>query len=155
MFFTFDHAKVPTGALLQGGHSWRYVEYPTDFPWFHVALTEFDGAEYRSTTFHVYSAADLVELAESDTHQLRIERVLLVSPGYLNGTGNWQMDELLEIAKVELADRFSLVYRLRDFRTLFEDELARNADATKSHTVFISPAAVSTKSPSTSPPQNS
>ncbi|MFP1518168.1 hypothetical protein [Pseudomonas aeruginosa] len=141
MFLTFDHAEVPMGALVQGGHSWRYVEYPTTYPWFHVALTEFDGTEHRSTTFHVYDAADLIELAESSEHQLQIERVLLVSPGHLNGTGSWQMDELLEIAKVGLEDRFSLVYRLRDERALFEDERARNVDALQSHTVFVSPSA--------------
>lgn len=141
MFLTFDHAEVPMGALVQGGHSWRYVEYPTTFPWFHVALTEFDGIEHRSTTFHVYDAADLIELAESSEHQLQIERVLLVSPGHLNGTGSWQMDELLEIAKVGLEDRFSLVYRLRGERALFEDERARNIDSTQSQTVFVSPGA--------------
>lgn len=141
MFLTFDHAEVPMGALVQGGHSWRYVEYPTTYPWFHVALTEFDGTEHRSTTFHVYDAADLIELAESSDHQLQIERVLLVSPGDLNGTGSWQMDELLEIVKVGLEDRFSFVYRLRDERALFEDERARNVDSTQSHTVFVSPGA--------------
>lgn len=46
MFLTFDHAEVPMGALVRGGHSWRYVEYPTTYPWFHVALIEFDGAEH-------------------------------------------------------------------------------------------------------------
>lgn len=114
MFLTFDHAEVPMGALVQGGHSWRYVEYPTRYPWFHVALTELDGTERRVTTFHVYSAADLIELAESAEHQLQIERVLLVSPGHLNGTGSWQMDELLEIAEVGLENQISWVYRLRD-----------------------------------------
>lgn len=147
MFLTFDHAEVPMGALVQGGHTWRYVEYPTTFPWFHVALTEFDGAEYRATTFHLYNADDLIELVESTEHQLQIERVLLVSPGHLNGTGSWQMDELLEIAKVGLEGRFSLVYRLRDERALFEDERARNADAAQSHTVFVSPVAASMQGP--------
>lgn len=139
MFLTFDHAEVSMGALVQGGHSWRYVEYPTTYPWFHVALTEFNGSEHRSTTFHVYDTADLIELAESTEHQIQIERVLLVSPGHLNGTGSWQMDELLEIAKVRLDDQFSLVYRLSDERALFEDERARNADAAQIHTVFVSP----------------
>ncbi|MDD0841411.1 hypothetical protein [Pseudomonas sp. Gutcm_11s] len=147
MFLTFDHAEVPMGALVQGGHSWRYVEYPTTHPWFHVALTEFDGAEHRATTFHVYNAADLIELAESTEHNLQIERVLLISPGHLNGTGSWQMDELLEIAEVGLEDRFSLVYRLRDERTLFEDERARNADAAQRQTVFVSPGVTSMQSP--------
>lgn len=150
MFLTFDHAEVDMGGLVQGGHSWRYVEYPTTFPWFHVALTEFDGAKHRATTFHVYNAADLIELAESTEHQLQIERVLLVSPGHLNGTGSWQMDELLEIAKVGVEDRFSWVYRLRDERALFEDQRARNADATQSHTVFVSPGATSMKAPAES-----
>lgn len=147
MFLTFDHAEVPMGALVQGGHSWRYVEYPTTYPWFHVALTEFDGSGHRSTTFHVYDAADLIELAESTEHQLQIERVLLVSPGHLNGTGSWQMDELLEIAKVGLDDQFSLVYRLRDERALFEDERARDSDAAQIHTVFVCPVATSMQGP--------
>jgi hypothetical protein len=135
MFLTFDHAEVPMGALVQGGHSWRYVEYPTRYPWFHVALTELDGTERRVTTFHVYSAADL------------IERVLLVSPGHLNGTGSWQMDELLEIAEVGLENQISWVYRLRDERALFEDERARNAGAAQSRTVFVSPGATSMQDP--------
>lgn len=139
MFLTFEHAEVPMGALVQGGHSWRYVEYPTTYPWFHVALTELDGTEHRSTTFHVYSTADLIELAESTAHQLQIERVLLVSPGHLNGSGNWQMDELLEISEVSLENSFSLVYRLLDERALYEDDRARDADARQTHTVFVSP----------------
>lgn len=147
MFLTFDHAEVPMGALVQGGHSWRYVEYPTSYPWFHVALTEFDGAEQRSTTFYVYDVTDLIELAESTEHQLQIVRVLLVSPGHLNGTSSWQMDELIEIAKVGLEGRTSLVYRLRDDRVLFEDERARTADATQSHKVFVSPVAASMHCP--------
>ncbi|ETF06177.1 hypothetical protein ABW53_04965 [Stutzerimonas stutzeri] len=147
MFLTFDHAEVPMGALVRGGHSWRYVEYPTTYPWFHVALIEFDGAEHRSTTFYVYDLTDLIELADSTEHQLQIERVLLVSPGHLNGTGNWQMDELIEIAKVGLEGRSSLVYRLRDGRVLFEDERARTADASQIQVVFVSPVSPSMLGP--------
>lgn len=147
MFLTFDHAEAPMGALVQGGHSWRYVEYPTTHPWFHVAVTEFDGTANRATTFYVYDAADLIELAESTEHQLQIGSVLLVSPGHLNGTGAWQMDELLEIAKVDHEERFSLAYRLSDERVLFEDERARNADVAKTRTVFVSPGQTSERTP--------
>lgn len=148
MFLTFDHAEAPMGALVQGGHSWRYVEYPTTYPWFHVALTEFDGNAHRATTFYVYDAEDLIELAESTKHQLNIESVLLVSPGHLNGTGSWQMDELREITKFDLEERCSLAYRLSDERVLFEDDRARNADASKSNTVFVSPGTSSVRTPS-------
>lgn len=147
MFLTFDHAEVPMGALLKGGHSWRYVEYPTIYPWFHVTLTEVDETQRRPTTFHIYQAADLIELATSAAPQLQIEQVLLVSPGHLNGTGAWQMDELSEIAEVNLEGGSSLIYRLFDDRVLFEDERSRDMAGIQTHVVFVNPAPSSAAHP--------
>lgn len=133
------------GGLVKGGHSWRYVEYPTTYPWFHVTLTEPDETGSRPTIFHIYEAADLIELATSSAHQMQIERVLLVSPSHLNGTDGWQMDELIEISEVGFGDSFSLSYRLRDGRVLFDDERARDVDGSLNHVVFVSPSPTSIK----------
>lgn len=139
MFLTFDHAEDLVGAFLEGGHSWRYVEYPTARPWFHVTLNEFSEKYHRSTVFHIHDLADLIELASAAESHIQIERVLLVSHGYLNGTGEWQMDELKEVAAVSHGDSVSLAYLLRDKRTLFENAGMRDLAGSSSHVIFASP----------------
>lgn len=139
MFLTFNHAEDLIGAFVEGGHSWRYVEYPTARPWFHVTLNEFSEKCHRPTVFHIYDVADLIELAGTAKSHIQIERVLLVSHGYLNGTGEWQMDELKEVAAVSHGDNVSLAYLLRDKRTLFENAGMRDLSGSSSRVIFASP----------------
>ena len=121
MFLTMEHAEVPVGALLKGAHMWRYVEYMTARPWFHVAVLEHHDDFIRPTIYMLKDLEDLLELAGAKEQGWEIKRVHLVSPGDLNGSGDWQMDELKEILQVHVEENFSLAYVLRSGITFYED----------------------------------
>ena len=112
MFLTFEHAEVPVGALVKGAHSWRYVEYISSYPYFHVTALDRDGEGERLTTLLIYTVPDLLDLAASESQGWLIQQVQLVSPGHMNGMGKWTMEELREIEAIELARGTSYAYLL-------------------------------------------
>ncbi|MCY1290128.1 hypothetical protein D9M70_392550 [compost metagenome] len=112
MFLTFEHAEVPVGALVKGAHSWRYVEYISSYPYFHVTALDRDGEGERLTTLLIYTVPDLLDLAASESQGWLIQQVQLVSPGHMNGTGQWKMEELGAIEAVEFSQRTSYAYLL-------------------------------------------
>ncbi|ATH79635.1 hypothetical protein CO724_00080 [Ectopseudomonas mendocina] len=136
MFFTFDHAEAPVGALLKGGHSWRYVEYLASFPYFHVAAFDLSEGCARPTALLIYSVEDLVDLATAGRQGWKIQQVQLVSPGRMNGTGGWQMEKLREIEGIELARGTSYAYLLSSGATYFEHEAAKALPRERWRSVF-------------------
>ncbi|WDH44642.1 hypothetical protein PUP66_16080 [Pseudomonas chlororaphis] len=91
----------PLGALVKGAHSWRYVEYLTSQPWFYVMALEHVEGIARPATLLIKALDDLLELEGVDNDAWEITRVHLVSPGHLNGTEDWKMERLKEIAKIK------------------------------------------------------
>ncbi|PRA17869.1 hypothetical protein VRB78_11655 [Pseudomonas trivialis] len=139
MFLTFEHAEAPGGALMRGGHVWRYVEYRPARPWFYVSILELSDDEWTPTTLLISTLEDLQELHRSDSHNLRITQVILVSPGELNGTGCWRMDELSEIAQVRSSERLSLIYKMTNEDKYYEDEGARNTFCRDHQVIWFTP----------------
>jgi len=123
MFLTFEHAESPVGALMRGGHMWRYVEYLTEHPWFYVTLIESDEDSVRQTVYLIPLLEDLLELVQADDQGLSILHVFLVSPGSLNGSGSWKMDELIEIKRAYGSERQCLVYSVHPGVDYFENDL--------------------------------
>ncbi|WP_212631995.1 hypothetical protein [Pseudomonas sp. KB-10] len=125
MFLTLDHAEIPVGALLKGVHTWRYVEYLASFPYFHVTALDVDDDRTRPTTLLVYTVHDLLDLAAAESQGWEIQSVQLVSPGRMNGTGEWQMEKLREIKGIELARGTSYAYLLYSGATYFDHEATK------------------------------
>jgi hypothetical protein len=136
MFFTFDHAEAPAGALVQGGHMWRYVEYLTERPWFYVTLLEADEESPRQAVYLIPMLEDLLELANAGEQGWTLLQVFIVSPGHLNGTCNWKMNELVSISQVYSSVRSSLAYRVYPDVVYFEDELARSQPCAEPEVIF-------------------
>ncbi|WP_342246765.1 hypothetical protein [Pseudomonas sp. OTU5201] len=126
MFLTFEHAEVPVGALLRGGHSWRYVEYLGRYPYFHVSALDLDEEGARTTTLLIYTVPDLVDLAAAKANGWKIQQVQLVSPGHMNGTGEWRMEKLKAVEGIELARGTSYAYVLKSGTTYFDHEASKN-----------------------------
>lgn len=136
MFLTFDHAEVPAGALLKGGHSWRYVEYLASFPYFHVSALDLSEDGARPTALLIYTVEDLLDLAVAERQGWAIQQVQLVSPGRMNGTGGWRMEVLREIEGIELARGTSYAYLLSSGATYFEHEAAKTLPRERWRSVF-------------------
>jgi len=126
MFLTLDHSEVPLGALLDGGRAWRYVEYLASYPYFHVSALEASDEGTRIATLLVYTVHDLLDLAAAEPQGWLIQRVQLVSPGQMNGTGEWQMDLLNEIVRTEIAGRCSYAYMLHSGASYFDQKDAQH-----------------------------
>ncbi|AZC95870.1 hypothetical protein [Pseudomonas chlororaphis] len=126
MFLTLEHAEVPLGALVKGAHSWRYVEYLTSQPWFYVMALEHVEGIARPATLLIKALEDLLELEGVDNDAWEITRVHLVSPGHLNGTEDWKMERLKEIAKIKNNGNSSLLYLLHSGVIYFENRQARS-----------------------------
>lgn len=122
MFLTMEHAEVPGGMLVEGAHMWRYVECLTGRPWFHVAVLEHHEDFVRPTIYMIKDLEDLLELAGATEQGWEMGRVHLVSPGHLNGSEAWKMDELKEIIRIHSGEKPSLAYVLRSGTTYFENE---------------------------------
>ncbi|MDT4860545.1 hypothetical protein FQZ97_951150 [compost metagenome] len=140
MFLTFEHAEVPVGALLRGGHTWRYVEYLASFPYFHVSAVDLDEEGARPTTLLIYTVSDLVDLAAAEANGWKIQQVQLVSPGRMNGTGEWRMEELRTVESIELSRGTSYAYVLKSGATYFDHESSKSLPRQRWRLVFSADA---------------
>lgn len=112
MFRTHRHAEIPVATRIEPSlQLWRYVEQVLHLPWFYATLVR---------THDDVTARDMLMLADVnslETLQLdrkpdkALESVLLVSPAYMNQSGGWLMEPLLEIAFVEAIDDCLSHYR--------------------------------------------
>ncbi|MFJ4455923.1 hypothetical protein ACIP1G_18820 [Pseudomonas sp. NPDC089392] len=101
MFVSDSRAEVKgLAAFLEPGQrGWHIMLKPQVSPWFHVTLVRCEeGFETRSVVF-IDSVQSLISWIESDQNESRVECLQLVSPAWLNGNDNWQMDDLSEVAQ--------------------------------------------------------
>lgn len=137
MFITNRQAEVKgSRVMLEPGHQgWHFVQKNLISPWFHTAIVRCeDGLEFQDVVFvdSLQSLTSLLELTEAGVH---VRSVQLVSPGWLNGTGDWHMDTLLEIARSQ--DGNSLRYSLHDGRHFYYPET--QPDASTKYSVLVFP----------------
>lgn len=100
MFRTIPDAEIhiPAGLASGGGRVWRWMELALNIPYFFVTvLHSVDGkpSHERNLIFGDFRA--LIELAEVPPEGVELVRVNLLSPGYLNGSGSYRLDQLAEI----------------------------------------------------------
>ncbi|WP_406833858.1 hypothetical protein [Pseudomonas asiatica] len=119
MFVSDSRAEVKgLAAFLEPGQrGWRVILKPKVSPWFHVTLVRCEeGIETRSVVFidSVHSLISWMEMAQDEN---RVECLQLVSPAWMNGNQNWQMDVLSEVAQCVQDGRVR--FNLRDGTVLW------------------------------------
>lgn len=112
MFITNDaHRSALLGLFAGKGDAyWRVVEKVFFKPWYLVTLKQEatdknesldseDGFEFTRSIFisELSDLLSLLELASSATYLQTLESVMIVTPGHMNGSGEWQMDRLAAI----------------------------------------------------------
>jgi hypothetical protein len=135
MFITNKQAEVKgSQAMLEPGHQgWHFVQQHLMSAWFHATIVRCeDGLEFQDVVF-VDSLQALTPLLELTEAGVQVRSVQLVSPGWLNGTGDWHMDTLLEIARSQ--DGASLRYTLHDGRNFYFPEA--QPDAPREYSVMV------------------
>lgn len=107
--------KAHRAALLglfagEGDAYWRVVEKVLLKPWYLVTLRQSDGEkssalgsevgfEFTRSIFisEMRDLMSLLELANSAAYSQTLESVMVVTPGHMNGSGDWQMDRVTAI----------------------------------------------------------
>lgn len=136
MFITTKQAEVKgSQAMLEPGHQgWHFVQKNLMSPWFHTTIVRCEGGlEFHDVVF-VDSLQALTPLLEITEVGVQVTSVQLVSPGWLNGTNDWHMDTLLEIARSQ--DGTSLRYTLHDGRHFYFPEAQPDTSGVYSVLVF-------------------
>ena len=106
MFQTrLDGASV--GGLLNneedGCYFWDQVHVISARPWFHVEYETWsndDEAFLKSIVFCTYPEHLQIFI---ESNSIKILRVIIATPGRINGSGNWQFDLLESVSRQELS----------------------------------------------------
>lgn len=139
MFITNRQAEViGSQTMLEPGHQgWHFVQKDLMSPWFHTTIVRHeDGLEIHDVVF-VDGLPTLTAILELKEKGVQVKSVLLVSPGWLNGTGDWQMDLLLEVDQSQ--DGTSLRYTLQDGRHFYFPDARPDASMVYCVQVFPMP----------------
>ena len=139
MFITSRQAEVnDSKALIEPGYQgWHFVQPHLISPWFHVSITRYkDGMEFHDVLF-VDSMQTLSSILELSEIGVQVKSVQLVSPGWLNGDGDWRMDMLREVARSR--DGTSLRYTLQDGRHYYYPDAHPETSSTYCVQVFPKP----------------
>ena len=137
MFITNRQAEVNgSQTMLEPGHQgWHFVQQHLMSSWFHTTRARYeDGLEIYDVVF-VDSLQTLTSILDLTELGVRVKSVQLVSPGWLNGTGDWRMEKLLEVTQSQ--DGTSLRYTLQDGRHYYFPEA--QPDAPKTYCVKLFP----------------
>lgn len=99
MFTTYSHAELWPQAqtVNQPTRHWTFVEQEAIWPWFYIQVARVDGIEVSSTMLMIATVPQFEQLLQQRSSQLWLEDVQLVSPGHLNGKGEWMLERLLEV----------------------------------------------------------
>jgi hypothetical protein len=103
MFTTYSHAELwpstPLGNQLT--RSWSFVEQEAIWPWFYVQVARDDGSDVACTMLMIATVPHFEQLLQQRSARLWLEQVQLVTPGYMNGKGEWMLGRLLELYLAE------------------------------------------------------
>ena len=97
MFLTYDRDRIPIpeGLCGDGEHLWSHLELVLQSPWFVVTVTREDEEMCRTSTALCMDPRHLalLEIAPNT----RVDRVILVTPAYVNGSSQTRFDALTEV----------------------------------------------------------
>lgn len=120
MFETYPTAKLPEipGFKLEGTR-WAYIAQSSNEEWFYVTheyLQEDDPELPCRQQLLIPEALYLMGLIQLNTAQAKVVSIRLVSPPWLNGQSDWQMEPLerLCVVSTPMGDRYIYVVEGRD-----------------------------------------
>lgn len=101
MLYTAPEAEFPLPtALAPGGErAWHWVELGLSIPYFLATVRHSDESEalHHERTMMFCDVRAIVQLAKDSRDGFKLVRVALFSPGYMNGTGTYQLSQLAEV----------------------------------------------------------
>lgn len=123
MFLTVRTMEAGFSRLLGDENAyWPAVFIPTFEEWFLVTRTQSVDGQLSRETVEIAGPRNFLQFIDSLPHGARIQDVQLVSPGWMNKTNKWRMDELLEIRLAKSARTgshyFYLLQGLRIYPTV-------------------------------------
>lgn len=137
MFITNRQAEVnDSHIMLEPGHQgWHFVQQQIMSPWFHTTIARCeDGFEILDVVFldSLQALTSILGLMEMGA---QVKSVQLVSPGWLNGAGDWRMETLREVAQNQ--DGTSIRYTLLDGRHYYYPDTQPDTSTAYSVPVFL------------------
>lgn len=109
MFITHQSSKSAFSEML-GGEAlalWNEVELSLQTPWFIVDVRQTDPAEFGAVEMtrtlllpNLQALEQIAQLQETEG-QVRLVSIHIVTPGYLNGSDEWRMDQLRAVWSAE------------------------------------------------------
>lgn len=115
MFRTYRHAELPGNALFGDEiQRWSYIEHGLHRPWFYVTVIEHHEDTTLRNMLMLPDEQVLESLTEQQSENSYIERIMLVSPAYMNKTSRWSMEELIELRLISniKSREYSYAYRI-------------------------------------------
>ena len=76
---------------------WTAVEHTLNLPWFYISLLRVTPTGTRKSMIQIMDPTLLCRLIQTRPQHTVIETIKLVSPDYLNGSGDWKMETLVEL----------------------------------------------------------
>ncbi|MBM7061062.1 hypothetical protein JQX08_10120 [Pseudomonas sp. UL073] len=120
MFETYPIAQLPEPPGFQSETTrWAYVAQSRNDEWFYVTheyLQAGDPEHPCRQQFLIPEVPYLMGLIHSGTPEARIVSIQLVSPPWLNGQGDWQMEQLVQLCVVpsSMVNRYIYVVEGRE-----------------------------------------
>ncbi|MDV2080379.1 hypothetical protein [Marinobacter xestospongiae] len=107
MFVTQNHTEELIGRPFGREQFWSRVELSYDDIWFYVS-TRYSVALGKARRYYLLTKpSDLVALIEETGDSFWIERVMIMTPPWVNGTECWKMSPLKEL--IAASDAFDLL----------------------------------------------
>jgi hypothetical protein len=132
MFQTLETDELLYGQLLGSGvKAWSCVVQPMHKEWLHVGRSLREGEDTVSECVLLPNVEALKRLLEACNDKMWITSVRVVSPGYLNGSADYRMDQLAEIRRIDGdAGSRPYIYVLCD-GTVFPNENQSNLEGSE------------------------
>lgn len=142
MFRTHKQAEISGFDLSQlsseGTRAWRYVEQALHCPWFYISCLE-SSRELSMRRMLLTAEISLVEglLTDEGSTLHMIDGIQLVSPGWLNGSSGWRMEELIGLSEAQdpTDQHVAYVYKLAGGHT-YREGCVRQGQVVKNRVIY-------------------
>jgi hypothetical protein len=97
MFITPHWALLSEPGSESDALHWTAVEHTLNLPWFYLSLLRVTPTGTRKSMIQIMDPTLLCRLIQTRPQHTVIETIKLVSPNYLNESGDWKMETLVEL----------------------------------------------------------
>ena len=95
MFRSHETAAEGAPNIFGDGYSnWRMFERHLAHPWYHVVLEECLEGKVWTRTMMISDVDMLEEILSQQTSAFVVKEIQVVTPGWMNKTGKWEMEKL-------------------------------------------------------------